>query len=103
MTVDEYFQKRAVRDPAFRAAQEALRPEYEFRRALIAARLRVGLTQKQLADRIGTTQSAVARLEAGTTEPRFDMLRRLSNALNVSFEIMPSAAIQVHDQDPVQV
>lgn len=99
MTMKDYFEKRAARDPEFREARERLRPEYEFRRALIQARLDNGITQADLAERVGTTQSAIARLESGGAEPSFNMLRRLSAALNVSFEIMPSAEIQIHHQD----
>ncbi len=101
MTLNDYFEQRAARDPEFRAEREALRPEYEFRRALIRARIDAGFTQAELAEQIGTKQSAIARLEGGATQPSFDMLLRLSNALNVSFEIMPSAEVQIHHQDSV--
>ena len=99
-TLDEYVAVRKARDPEFRAAWEALRPEFEFRRQLIRARLDAGLTQAQLAERIGTKQSSISRLKGGDAEPSFDMLRRLAAALNVSFEILPTAAIVVHDFDP---
>lgn len=99
MTMKDYFERRAACDPEFREARERLRPEYAFRRALIRARLDIGITQTDLAERIGTTQSAIARLESGGAEPSFNMLRRLSAALNVSFEIMPTAEVQIHHQD----
>ena len=41
------------------------------------ARRRAGLTQRELAERAGTTQSAVARLESGRTSPSFDSVLRL--------------------------
>jgi transcriptional regulator with XRE-family HTH domain len=41
------------------------------------ARRRAGLTQRELADRAGTTQSAIARLENGKTSPSFDLVVRL--------------------------
>lgn len=100
MNVKHYFDRRAARDPEFRAAREALRPEYEFRRALIRARLEAGLTQAELAARIGTTQSAVARLESGGAKPSFDMLGRLAAALHVGFEILPSRAVELHPYGP---
>jgi len=41
------------------------------------ARRRAGLTQAQLAELAGTTQSAIARLESGRTSPSFDTVRRM--------------------------
>lgn len=100
MNLDEYIAGRLANDPEFRAAYEASRPAFEFRRQLICARLSSGLTQAQLAERIGTKQSSISRLEGGDTEPSFDMLRRLAAALNVSFEILPTSAIVIHEFDP---
>lgn len=45
-------------------------------RILREARLKAGLTQAELAERIGTTQSAVARLESPGANPRFETLER---------------------------
>ncbi len=45
-------------------------------------RLARGLSQKQLAELCGTTQSAIARLEAGGRPPRIDTLLRIANALD---------------------
>lgn len=45
-----------------------------------AARLDAGLTQQQLADRVGTTQSAIARWESGADTPRLDSLAALLRA-----------------------
>jgi ribosome-binding protein aMBF1 (putative translation factor) len=101
MHLHQYIARREVRDPDFREALKALQPELAFRRELIQARLAAGLTQQQLAQRIGTKQSSISRLESGTAEPSFDMLRRLAAALNVSFEILPTAAIEVHAHEPV--
>ena len=46
-------------------------------------RLRVGISQTQLAERIGTSQSQVARLEAGRQEPMLDTLDRIADALGI--------------------
>ena len=96
MNLQEYIAKREARDPEFRAARQAMEAEFTFRLKLVEARTAAGMTQQQLAERIGTKQSSISRLESGDSEPSFDMLRRLAAALNVSFEILPTAAIEVH-------
>lgn len=63
-------------DAATRAAYEAQAPEFALARELIAARLRAGLTQAELAQRMGTTQSVVARMESGRTLPSLRTLTR---------------------------
>ncbi|HKG26625.1 MAG TPA: helix-turn-helix transcriptional regulator [Thermomicrobiales bacterium] len=94
MNLEDYISERSARDPNFRTEMETLRPEYEFRRALIAARLNVGLTQAELAARIGTKQPAIARLETGEARPSFAMLVRLAKALGVTFEITPTETVR---------
>jgi transcriptional regulator with XRE-family HTH domain len=77
-------------DPAYREAFEALGPEFELARALIRARTGAGLTQAQLAERMRTTQSVVARLESGRARPTTATLERIAQAtgtrLRISFE-----------------
>ena len=97
----DYVQHQLDTDPEFRAEYEALKRESHFRRSLMRARLDAGLTQDQLAERIGTKQPAIARLESGSAKPSFDMLQRLATALNVSFEVMPSLEVRVHEQEAV--
>ncbi len=98
MNLQEYIEEREAREPAFRTAREALRPQYEFRRALIAARLGAGLTQTELAVVLGTTQSAIARLESGTIVPSVETLCRLADHLGIHFEITPRAGLVAHVQ-----
>ena len=47
-----------------------------------------GLSQAQLAELVGTTQSAIARLEAGGRPPRIDTLLRIANALDCELEVV---------------
>ncbi len=94
-TLDDYIAEREARDPEFRAARAATRDAYAARLAVIEARLCAGLTQKELADRIGTTQSAIARLERGNALPKLDTLHKLAVALGVKFEITPDTALKV--------
>jgi predicted transcriptional regulator len=55
--------------PEVREAYEAMRPEFEIARAIIEARTASGLTQEDLAARMGTSQSYIAKLESGRTLP----------------------------------
>ena len=78
------------RDPDYRAAYEKLGPEFEFAYSLIEARTRAGITQSELAKRMNTTQSVVARLESGRAHPSTKTLERIAQAtgtqLRISFE-----------------
>lgn len=51
-------------------------------------RRRRGLTQAQLADLAGTTQSAIARLEAGRTSPSFDDVIRYLRLMDLDLDVM---------------
>lgn len=52
-----------------------------------AERERLGLTQTELAERMGTTQPTIARLEAGGVTPSLDTLRRAANALGLELVV----------------
>jgi len=82
-------------DPALKAARLALRPQSEFRRALIVARLEAGLTQRQMAERLGIKQPALARWEAGETLPTLTTLHRVAQVLGLEFTITPDAPLMV--------
>jgi ribosome-binding protein aMBF1 (putative translation factor) len=69
-----------VKEPKYRKAYAALEDEYAVARAVIAARNRAGLTQTELARKMGTTQPAVARLEGGRIQPSVRTLQRLAHA-----------------------
>ena len=68
-----------LQKPGVREAYDALAPEFELARELIAARMRAGLTQADVAKRMGTTQSAIARLEGGKL-PSIRTLKRYADA-----------------------
>ena len=68
-------------DPETRAEYEAMSEEFDMARELIAARNRAGLTQGQVAERMGTTQSVIARLESGKRGPSMRTGQRYANAL----------------------
>lgn len=72
--------KKWVDDPEVRNAFADMTPEFEFSRGLIAARIEAGLTQEEVAQRMGTTQSVVARLEGGRSLPSVKSLYRYAEA-----------------------
>ena len=82
-----------MKDENYRKEYEALEAEFAVAQALIEARARAGLTQEELAARMDTSQSAIARLEAGRTLPSGRTLERFAKAtgtnLRISFEPRP--------------
>ncbi len=80
MTRISELHKRWSKDPKFRKSYDALQEEFALARAVIEARKSAGLTQQQLARKMGTTQPVVARLEAGHTRPSLRTLERLAHA-----------------------
>ena len=71
---------RILATPEARTEYEAQAPEFDLARELIAARDRAGLTQAELAERMHTTQSAIARLESGRALPSMRTLARFAEA-----------------------
>jgi transcriptional regulator with XRE-family HTH domain len=90
MTKVKDLHQKWMKSAEYRKAYEALAPEFELARAVIDARVTAGLTQEQLAKRMETTQSVIARLESGRTRPSTHTLERLAAAtgtrLKISFE-----------------
>ncbi len=85
-----------MKDPEFRKEYDALEEEFALIAAVAKARLRSGLTQAQLAKRMKTTQSTVARLESGRGKPSTRTLQRFAKAtghrLKISFEPVKGSA-----------
>jgi len=84
----EAFLKKALKRKDFREAYENLEEEYTLVREMLAARSRSGLTQEAVAERMGTTKSAVSRLEAaGKHAPSLTTLRKYAQAVGCHLEI----------------
>lgn len=80
MTELAELKSRLLEDPDTRAEYEAQAAEFAIAHELIAARTRAGLSQAELAERMGTTQSTIARLESGRTLPSLRTLVRYADA-----------------------
>lgn len=70
---------RLLADPQTREEYHALETDFAIARELIAARTRAGLSQAEVAERMGTSQSTIARLESGRTLPSLRTLERYAN------------------------
>jgi len=90
MTKVKDLHQKWMKGKEYRQAHKELAAEFEVAHAVIAARAAAGLTQEQLARRMDTTQSVIARLESGRTRPSTQTLERLAAAtgtrLKISFE-----------------
>jgi DNA-binding XRE family transcriptional regulator len=95
----EEFIRQASLKPGFKEAYDALEGPYRVIHELLSARTRAGLTQEAVAERMGTTKSAVSRLEgAGKHSPSVSTLRRYAEAVGHRLEIklVPDASATPH-------
>jgi transcriptional regulator with XRE-family HTH domain len=95
MTKVATLHRRGTKCPAYNAAYKALDEEFHLARLLIEARTRAGLSQPQLARRMKTSQSYIARLESGAVTPSTRALERFAAAtgsrLRIAFEPIETA------------
>jgi predicted transcriptional regulator len=75
------FKRELLQDRKIAQEYENLKPRYQLISQLIEARVKKGMTQKELASRIGTKQSAIARLESGVSNPSVAFLEKVTSAL----------------------
>lgn len=83
---DRYLQER-MEDNDFRVAWEELQPEHEINLMLIKARAENQLTQKQLAELCGITQSNLSRIETGAESPSVRTLQKIARGLGKRLKI----------------
>ncbi|HEX3653795.1 MAG TPA: helix-turn-helix transcriptional regulator [Rhizomicrobium sp.] len=81
-----------MKEPAFRAEYEKLKPEFALALALVKARAKAGMTQADVARKMRTTQSVVARIESGRNPPNLKTLERYANAVGRRIEVKLVAA-----------
>ena len=81
------FREELLADPEVRAEYEAISNEYAIASALIDARSRAQLSQQDVAGRMNTTQSAIARMESGRHAPSISSLARYAAAVGQSIRI----------------
>lgn len=81
------FLQGSLKNPKIKAEYDKLQPEFAMIQAVIDARVKKGVTQKELAQKIGTKQSVISRLESGRANPSVAFLKKLAQALNSHLEI----------------
>lgn len=79
--------KESLKDPKFKKEYEKLGPKYDLIKQVIEAKTKLGLTQKEIADRMGTKQSALARFESGNINPTLNFMQKLAKALNTTLRL----------------
>jgi DNA-binding XRE family transcriptional regulator len=86
---DAAFVKKALKKRGVKAAYDKLAPEYDLAQVLLRARKAAGLTQEQVAKRMGTQRPAVARIESPTPKhsPSVETLRKYAKAVGRDLDI----------------
>jgi ribosome-binding protein aMBF1 (putative translation factor) len=81
------YKKELLKKPGVKAEYDNLAPRYVLVSKLIDVRLKKGISQADLAKKMGTKQSAIARLESGRANPTMEFLEKLTTALGSKLDI----------------
>ena len=76
-----------MKDSDFRAEYEALEPEFAIVQAMIDARKKSGLTQKQLSAKTGIAQGDISKIEKGEANPSLKTLKRLASGMDMRLKL----------------
>ena len=87
MTKIADLKRRLMENPEFQQEYEKADAEFRLVESLVNARTKANLSQAEVARRVGTTQSAIARLEGGGVTPSISTLRRYAEATGMRLEI----------------
>jgi ribosome-binding protein aMBF1 (putative translation factor) len=87
MTSLDKLRSKLLSDPQVKAEYDRLGPVFALVGELIEARQEAGLTQAEVAHRMGTSQSVIARLESARHMPTFDMAARYAAALGRRLDV----------------
>ncbi len=79
--------KEAFKDKAVKKAYDDLELEYSIIDQIIAKRIKLGMSQKDLALKMGTQQPSIARFESGQYNPTLSFLKKISEALDSKLKI----------------
>ena len=76
-----------LQNPEVNAEYEKLKVLYDIKKEIIKLRIEQGLSQKDLATKVGTRQSAISRLESGEYNPSIEFLNKVAHALGKELEV----------------
>ena len=82
----KYLNKK-LEDPEFRKEWTELEPEYNLIRAMLLARKKRHLTQKQLSDITGIDQADISKIESGNANPALSTLKRLADGMDMILKV----------------
>ena len=83
----EDLEKELLSDPETKREYDKLAPRYALISELIQARIHNKMTQKDVAEKVGTKQSAIARLESGNSNPSIEFLQKVTDVLGYKLTI----------------
>ena len=83
----EDLEKELLSDPATKKEFDKLVPRYTVISEVIKARIKNKLTQSEIAKKVGTKQSAIARLESGNINPSLEFLRRIAQVMGYKLTV----------------
>src|SRR3990170_7173418 len=86
LTLNEYL-KEQLKDPEFKKEWEKSEAAYQVTRELIRARIKGRISKRQLAQKAGTTQAVISRVENMTVSPSISLVQRLANSLGKKLEL----------------
>ena len=94
------FLEEQLRDPEIREEYEALQPEHAVIQAMIDARVRSGMTQKELSDKTGIAQGDISKIERGNANPSLRTLQRLARGMKITLrlEFVPEGSTGANPQ-----
>jgi len=78
--------EKLLQNPEFKNAYDELGPVYNLIKEIVSFRIQQGITQKELADRIGTKQSSISRFEKSMKMPSISFLTQITNALGLEWD-----------------
>ncbi|MDE6706601.1 MAG: helix-turn-helix domain-containing protein [Oscillospiraceae bacterium] len=79
--------KEQLQDKEFRKEYDTMKPEFVIIQAMIDARKKAGLTQKELSNRTGIAQGDISKLENGNGNPSIKTLQKLAEAMNMTLKL----------------